>query len=100
MILLAGDPPGTRAIRGFTLTNSAGHAVDIENFAQAGQHVVENCRFIANGPETALMAGFGVSVDILSNEFVDNEGEVYGGAIIINGPASIRGNLFRNNAAK
>ncbi len=98
MVFFDGDPPGTRAIRGFTLTNSDYHAVEIDDLAQAGHNIVENCRFKANGPYTALRAG-GASVDILNNEFTDNDGNVLGGAVLVRGAASIRDNLFRNNEA-
>ncbi|MCZ6765930.1 MAG: right-handed parallel beta-helix repeat-containing protein [bacterium] len=99
MVFFEGDSAGTRTIQGFTLTNSEARAVDIEDiFLRADHQIVKNCRFINNGPGTPLHAGQG-SMDILDNEFIDNGGTVAGGAILMRGAASIRGNLFRNNAA-
>ncbi len=61
LVFFEGDPAGTRTIRGFTLTNSADPAVDIHFTNEAGHVVVEDCRFINNGPYTPLRAG-GASV--------------------------------------
>ena len=99
MVYFAGDSAGTRGIRGFTLRNSEARAVDIQDILfSPDHHIIQNCRFIDNGPGTALHAAFG-TCDILDNEFRDNGGERAGGAVLIRGPGSISGNVFLNNAA-
>jgi parallel beta-helix repeat protein len=99
MVYFQGDSAGVRVLRGFTLTHSEAHAVDVQDILfTPDHHSVENCRFIDNGPETALHGGFG-SLDILDCEFIDNVGNVFGGGALIRGPGLISGNLFRNNQA-
>lgn len=98
LVSFEGNPTGRRVLRGFTLTHSADPAVDIDFTNESGHVVVEECRFIDNGPSTALQAG-GTSVSILGNEFIDNRGYSFGGAATIHGSAQIIGNLFRNNDA-
>ncbi len=103
LVKFDGNPTGTRTIRGLTLRNATDTAVRIPTTALAGHHVIENCRFIGNGPRTALHTS-GASVDIRDNRFVFNRGTipaqaVGGGAIMVTGSAQITGNLFRNNKA-
>ncbi|MCZ6766450.1 MAG: right-handed parallel beta-helix repeat-containing protein [bacterium] len=97
LVLFDGDPAGTRALRGFTLTNSKG-PVRIDGFANTGLHIIEDCRFINMGPNGALRA-VGASTDILNNEFIDNEGIFGGGAIVMTGAGLIQNNLFQGNDA-
>jgi len=99
MVYFQGDTGLNRAIRGFTLTNSQTHAVDIEDItSQRGHFGVTNCRFINNGPKTALDGGY-ADINIANSEFIDNEGEFDGGAVVVHGPATIHDNLFRHNRA-
>ncbi len=103
LVKFDGNPTGTRTIRGLTLRSATDTAVRIPDTALAGHHVIENCRFIGNGPRTALFTS-GASVDIRDNRFVLNEGfglppGIGGGAILVTGSAQITGNLFRNNKA-
>ncbi|MCH8149994.1 MAG: right-handed parallel beta-helix repeat-containing protein [Planctomycetes bacterium] len=99
MVYFPGDSAGTRELRGFTLRNSEARAVDIQDILfSPDYHIIQNCRFIDNGPGTPLHAAFG-TCDILNNEFRDNGGARGGGAVVIRGPGSISGNVFLNNAA-
>jgi len=97
IVLFDGNPSGTRTLRGFTVRNSAG-PVRIDGFAELGHHAIEDCIFTNMTPNGALRA-MGASTDILNNEFIDNEGIGWGGAVVMSGAGLAQGNLFRGNDA-
>jgi predicted outer membrane repeat protein len=87
-----------RTLQGFTLTNSHGRAVSVSFEANDGNHQIENCRFVNNGPYGAIRST-GAFLTVVDCEFIDNEGYGFGAAILTGGNTLVGNCVFRNNDA-